>query len=83
LFWFHLIPLTEQLLCIFSNESDAIVDVEVDDVLGQKVLTILNSSYFTKGEHQIDIDLGDYADGLYLLRVVVNGNMTVYQIIKK
>ncbi|MBI3511584.1 MAG: T9SS type A sorting domain-containing protein [Bacteroidetes bacterium] len=67
----------------FSLGNDAEVYAEVDDAMGRKVFLVTEQKTFAKGNYQLPVSLGDEAKGMYLLRFAINGNYTLYRIVKE
>lgn len=57
------------------------ISMEVVDVLGRDSRNIF-SSEMTNGTHRFDVNLSDYAIGVYYLRIMVDNDMIIKKIVK-
>ncbi len=53
----------------FNIPKNARVSIEVYNIIGQKVITLLNEKEFNKGEHNIEINLDSLPSGAYIYRL--------------
>jgi len=58
---------------IYSIPSDANVNVSLYDISGRMVKTLLSDTQQTPGIYKIPVDVSSLSDGIYIYRVVVNG----------
>lgn len=73
---------TSDMTTLTMNLQDAAnVQMEVVDVLGRDARMIL-SKEMSNGTHKLDIDMSNYADGVYYLRILVDSDMVVKKIVK-
>ena len=54
--------------------SDSFVSLEVIDISGRLVETLINNSRYSKGQYFIDWNAQEYTSGLYFVRMVANNN---------
>jgi len=62
-------PFNPSLTISFSIPSESEVTVAVYNMLGEKVVTLLNNSYTTSGYHNINWDATGYPSGMYFIKV--------------
>jgi hypothetical protein len=53
----------------YSLEEDGPVTITVYDVAGRRVATLVNNQQTPRGWHSIDLDSGQYASGVYFLKM--------------
>lgn len=53
----------------FALPKDAKVTLEVYDMLGRKVMTLVNDKQMTAGVHNVTFDASQFASGMYLYRI--------------
>ena len=54
--------------------SDSFVSLEVIDISGRLVETLIDNSRYSKGQYFIDWNAQEYTSGLYFVRMVANNN---------
>ena len=59
----------------YTLNGGAAVSIEVYDLVGNKVETILDQTRQEAGSHTLNWNAGEQAEGIYLLRITVNGHM--------
>ncbi|TNF29730.1 MAG: PKD domain-containing protein [Bacteroidetes bacterium] len=74
-------PTTDMTTVTMTLPESARVNIEVMDVLGRDARTIFGSE-MANGTHRFDINLSDYAVGVYYLRVMVDNDMVIKKIVK-
>lgn len=74
-------PTTNATTVTMNLRDKAAVQMQLVDVLGRDARTILNRD-MNNGAHTFDIDLSNYANGVYYLRIMVDNNMVVKKIVK-
>ncbi len=67
-------PFNAQTRVVFTLPKEANARLELFDLQGRKVRTILNKP-MRKGQHTITIQAGDLASGLYFYRLVIGGKV--------
>ncbi|MEP7170238.1 MAG: T9SS type A sorting domain-containing protein, partial [Bacteroidota bacterium] len=65
----------------FLLKKNADVKVDVFNSFGQKIKTVLNEK-LKSGKQQITFDAGGYSDGIYFVKMMVDGEMTVRKMVK-
>ncbi len=73
-------PFNSSTNIAFDLPSDADVKLEIYNILGQHILTILNERR-EKGHHEIKIDANNLASGIYLYRFQSDEFMAVMKMI--
>ena len=74
-------PTSDMTILTMNLQDAANVQMEVIDVLGRDARMIL-SKEMSNGTHKFDIDMSNYADGVYYLRILVDSDMVVKKIVK-
>ncbi|MFT4544591.1 MAG: hypothetical protein ACI9UR_000694 [Bacteroidia bacterium] len=74
-------PTTNSTAVTMSLPDAAKINLEIVDVLGRDARNILTRD-MTNGTHKFDIDLSDYAAGVYYLRISVDNDMVIKKIVK-
>lgn len=74
-------PTTNATTVTMNLMDDALVQMEIVDVLGREARTILSKN-MSNGTHKTDVDMSSYAAGVYYLRISVDNNMVVKKIVK-
>ncbi|MEI6574835.1 MAG: T9SS type A sorting domain-containing protein [Bacteroidota bacterium] len=75
-------PASTHAVCVYSINADAFVRISLFDPLGKEI-KVLQESNQLEGNYNIDLNLADYASGLYFLKMEVhNGNGTATKIEK-
>lgn len=64
-------PFNPSTTISFSIPESDLVTITIYDVLGRKVATILEGSFFESGRHYVPFDAGDLSSGIYLYRVTL------------
>lgn len=64
-------PFNPSTAISFSLAKDGIVSLEVFNMLGEKVATLLND-YKPAGKYSVNFDAGKFASGIYLYRINTN-----------
>jgi hypothetical protein len=67
----------------FSLPEDALVSLNVYNILGQKVFDVANNERMQEGLNSIQFDARTLSSGVYFYRVFANGENTSYQSMKK
>ena len=62
-------PFNPSLTISFSIPSETEVTVAVYNMLGEKVVTLLNNSYSSAGYHNLNWDATGYPSGMYFIKV--------------
>ncbi len=65
-------PFNNSTTIRFDVPNESFVSLELYNILGQKIQTVLNRSLST-GHHAVDLELSGLASGVYLYRLTVNG----------
>jgi hypothetical protein len=60
------------------NSDGGIVSIEIYDAAGRRVRIITNQEY-TRGQHEITIDRGSMAPGIYFCKMVNGRNKSIRQ----
>lgn len=58
----------------FTLDKGAIVSLDLFDVLGNKVRTLVTPTFMTSGPHGVSVDVSSLTSGQYHVAVTVNGN---------
>jgi hypothetical protein len=58
---------------IYSIPTDAKVNINLYDISGRKVATLLDDTEQTPGRYKVPVDVSNLANGIYIYRVTVNG----------
>ena len=64
----------------FHNEKEAMVDISLISIAGNKVKTVVRE-YFGIGSHQVSFDRGNLPSGLYLMQLTANGKKSTQRVI--
>ncbi len=75
-------PFDQQTTIHYELENDAVVKLEVYDMLGRLVSTPVNNENQSIGKHEYTINENLNAVGVYQVRLTVNGATTVLRILK-
>jgi hypothetical protein len=77
-------PFANQLNISFTLNENSRVTIELYNPLGQRAASILNNEIKTAGNYQFTINRDElgHAEGLYLLRIVINENVTVMRVVR-
>lgn len=73
-------PVTNQSVIKYSLHSGAFVQVDVLNVLGQKIKSFAQE-FKNSGAHSLTLDKSDFSNGIYLLQISVNGKLYVKRIV--
>ena len=57
----------------FNTANEEPVTLEIISVTGQVIKTVLKNSYQSIGRHQVVVEMGGYASGVYFCRLVAGG----------
>ena len=74
-------PATNVANIIYSIASHSNVSVDLYDVTGQKVRSILNNASQTEGRYKIPTDVSDLANGMYFYRLTVDGKTLTQKLV--
>ncbi len=74
-------PASDETTIAYVLEETAPVDVAVFDMFGRKIATIANGVQ-TSGEQYLKWNMGNIANGTYLVRLMVNGKIETKKIVK-
>ena len=74
-------PFVNNITAQYNLTKDAKVTVELFDINGKLISTICNESQ-TSGDHNLQIDGSKLSNGVYVLKLNVDGQITSKQIIK-
>ena len=66
-------PFNPYTTIIYSIPESGFVSLEIFNILGQKVKTVVNKIE-SKGFHQIVLDLSNYSSGVYIYTLNINNN---------
>lgn len=75
-------PFDQQTTIHYELEHDAVVKLEVYDMLGRLISTPVNNENQTTGKHQYLVSENLHAVGVYQVRLTVNGATTVLRVLK-
>jgi hypothetical protein len=77
-------PFSEQLSILFTLKENAHVTIELYNPLGQRAASILNNENKAAGNYQFTINRDElgFAEGVYLLRIVINEDVTVMRVVR-
>jgi hypothetical protein len=65
-------PFNPATTIAFALPNDAFVTLNVYNVLGQKISTLLNNEFLEEGTNEIYFDATQYSSGVYFYRMIVN-----------
>lgn len=68
-------PATDRTMVPFVLSAPGTVSLEVFDTLGRRVLAPLAGDRLSAGAHRVEVDVQDLAPGLYVYRLVVDGEV--------
>lgn len=74
-------PTTDMTSVTMTLPEAATISMEIVDVLGRDARNVITRE-MTNGTHKFDINLGDYAIGVYYLRIMVDNDMVIKKIVK-
>ena len=74
-------PFNGQTTFVIDLSRNATVTMEVFDILGRKVKTLLDHRFRPAGIYQVSLDLGQYASGVYLCRLLTENSSITRKII--
>ncbi|MEQ1732516.1 MAG: T9SS type A sorting domain-containing protein [Bacteroidia bacterium] len=74
-------PTTGVALVSYNLTANATVTAEVYNILGEKLAVVANENQVA-GKHNLNIDLSKYNNGLYVVRMNVNGVNTTVKVVK-
>jgi parallel beta-helix repeat protein len=66
-------PFNASTVISYQLPEVSVVTLDIYDMLGRKVETLVDSQTHSSGEHQITWDASDYSSGMYFYRLDVNG----------
>ena len=75
-------PTSNTTSVTMSLPDAAKINLEIVDVLGRDARSVLTRD-MTNGTHKFDINMSDYAIGVYYLRISVDNDMVVKKIVKQ
>jgi len=58
---------------IYAVPAESIVNLDIYDLSGRRVLNVLNGSYQSPGRYKVPVDVNTLTNGMYLCTLVVNG----------
>lgn len=74
-------PTTGLTVLSYNLTANTIITAEIYNILGEKLAVIANENQVA-GKHDLNIDLSKYNNGLYVVRMNVNGVNTTVKIVK-
>ena len=74
-------PTSDMTAVSMSLPDASNITMEIVDVLGRDARTVLSRN-MTNGTHKFDINMANYAAGIYYLRIAVDNDMIVKKIVK-
>jgi hypothetical protein len=75
-------PFNHDLTVEFTTNEFERVSLEVYNMMGQKVLDVLNKPNLAPGLHRIMVDTADLPSGMYTIVIVKGGNRELSKVIK-
>ncbi len=67
----------------FSLEDPSVVSLSIYDILGNKIISLIDSKLFTQGLHSITVNINDLTSGTYFCRLETDKKMTTKKLIVK
>lgn len=74
-------PMTDEANIVFYLAKNEHIQVEIWDMLGNKIATPLSNTAFSSGEHAIRINAQNWAKGLYICRLYIGNEVKVKQMV--
>ncbi|MBS1657719.1 MAG: T9SS type A sorting domain-containing protein [Bacteroidetes bacterium] len=75
-------PATNETVIEWNQTQDGKINIELFNLLNQK-LTNVAQGYFDEGSHRVNLNLGNYPDGVYFLRMTVGEKEFVKKLVKE
>lgn len=73
-------PFSDELIVEYALTKNDNVKIELTNMLGENVIII--SEEQSAGQHKQNINTGNIASGIYLLKATINGQSTTYKMVK-
>lgn len=76
-------PFSSDLRIDYNTSEGGKVSVEIYNLNGQLIQKVVDEKHHGAGKYSVQWNADNLADGLYLCKVVINGRMQMYKILKK
>lgn len=76
-------PAISESIIRFSLEEPSVVTLSIDDVLGNKIISLIDSKVLTQGVHSINVTMNDLTSGTYFCRLETDKEITTKKLIVK
>jgi len=75
-------PFVEQLFINIDLQAASEVSIAIYDVTGKMVQAVASNKQMESGKHQVEIQTDNYAPGLYLCQVIIDGKQFTQSIVR-
>lgn len=65
---------------VVNLQEDAVISLDLFNLLGQKVRTLVNETSVNKGQHTLYYNFADLGSGIYIMRLRYNGAVKTHKI---
>jgi len=76
-------PFSSSITIDYNVPEDGKVMIEIYNLYGQLIKRLVDENQSSIGKHSAEWNANNLADGLYLCKIVINGNIKMYRILKK
>ncbi|MCK9312007.1 MAG: T9SS type A sorting domain-containing protein, partial [Bacteroidales bacterium] len=76
-------PFSSSITIDYNVPVNGKVMVEIYNLYGQLIKRLVDENQSSAGKHSAEWNASNLADGLYLCKIVINGNIKMYRILKK
>lgn len=75
-------PFSSNITIDYNTPVNGKVSIEIYNLSGQLVQKVVDEDQCSAGKHSVEWNAGSFANGLYLCKIVINGNSQIYKILK-
>ena len=69
-------PIKDKGVIIFHINEPGLVSLMIRDILGNRLLSIIDEVYVNAGFYNINVSIKDFPSGIYFIYLTYNGNIT-------